>query len=199
MGNVQMEADQIRFKNASYGNVQTALTAALTGGGGDLSERVTALETTVGDESGGLVKDVDDLETTVGDSSSGLVKDVSELDPNNYSSTGVKVGKFLGSDLYRKVVDTGALPNNTTKRVSSGLTNETVRFMYGAATHTTSGDVIPLPRTTATQITSQCTLRYYAETNEIGMSTGSDLSEFGSSYVVLEYTNPAPAENNTRK
>lgn len=34
MGNVQMEADQIRFKNASYGNVQTALTAALTGGGG---------------------------------------------------------------------------------------------------------------------------------------------------------------------
>lgn len=34
MGNVQMEADQIRFKNASYGNVQTALSAALTGGGG---------------------------------------------------------------------------------------------------------------------------------------------------------------------
>lgn len=34
MGNVQMEADQIRFKNASYGNVQTALTAALSGGSG---------------------------------------------------------------------------------------------------------------------------------------------------------------------
>lgn len=33
------------------------------GGGSDLSERVTALETTVGDESSGLVKDVDELET----------------------------------------------------------------------------------------------------------------------------------------
>ena len=52
------------------------------GGGGDseLSSRVTALETTVGDASSGLVKDVDDLETTVGDASSGLVKDVDDLE-----------------------------------------------------------------------------------------------------------------------
>ena len=34
MGNVQMEADQIRFKNESYGNVQDGLTAALSGGSG---------------------------------------------------------------------------------------------------------------------------------------------------------------------
>lgn len=34
MGNIQMEAEQIRYKGASYKNVQTALDAALTGGGG---------------------------------------------------------------------------------------------------------------------------------------------------------------------
>ena len=45
----------------------------------DFGQRITDLETTVGDASSGLVKDVDDLETTVGDASSGLVKDVDDL------------------------------------------------------------------------------------------------------------------------
>ena len=52
----------------------------------DYENRITALETTVGDASSGLVKDVDDLQTdvsalqgTVGDASSGLVKDVDDL------------------------------------------------------------------------------------------------------------------------
>lgn len=34
MGNVYMEADQVRFKNSTYHNLQTAVSAALEGGGG---------------------------------------------------------------------------------------------------------------------------------------------------------------------
>ena len=59
----------------------------------DYENRISALETTVGDASSGLVKDVDDLQSdmtnvqsditalqgTVGDASSGLVKDVDDL------------------------------------------------------------------------------------------------------------------------
>ena len=41
--------------------------------------KITALETTVGNNENGLVKDVADLKTTVGNSTSGLVKDVAGL------------------------------------------------------------------------------------------------------------------------
>ena len=45
----------------------------------EAEEKITALETTVGDNENGLVKDVADLKTTVGNSTSGLVKDVADL------------------------------------------------------------------------------------------------------------------------
>lgn len=57
----------------------------------ELSQRVTALETTVGDSTSGLVKDVNDLETTVGDSTAGLVHDVSTMS-SSVSSLQTTVG-----------------------------------------------------------------------------------------------------------
>lgn len=45
-----------------------------------LQNKVTALETAVGDEDSGLVKDVTNLKTTVGDNTAGLVKRVSDLE-----------------------------------------------------------------------------------------------------------------------
>lgn len=53
-------------------NSTSAVTEAING----VSNRVTALEGTVGNASSGLVKDVATLKTTVGDANSGLVKDV---------------------------------------------------------------------------------------------------------------------------
>lgn len=42
MGNVNMEAEMIRFKNATYRDVQSGLTAALQGaGGGGAAEDIT--------------------------------------------------------------------------------------------------------------------------------------------------------------
>ena len=58
MGNVQMEADQIRFKNASYSNVQTALSAALTGGGGSTS-LADLTDTTITSPSNGQILQYD--------------------------------------------------------------------------------------------------------------------------------------------
>lgn len=41
MGNVYMEADQIRFKDGTYRDVQSGLTAALQGAGGGAAEDIT--------------------------------------------------------------------------------------------------------------------------------------------------------------
>ena len=86
MGNVNMEAEMIRFKNATYRDVQSGLTAALQGAGGGAAEDITYDNTESGltaddvqaaiDEVAG---DVSTLETTVGDSSGGLVKDVADI------------------------------------------------------------------------------------------------------------------------
>lgn len=44
-----------------------------------LTNKITALEGTVGDSTDGLVKDVTDLQTDVGDETDGLIKDVNDL------------------------------------------------------------------------------------------------------------------------
>ena len=50
---------------------------------------------------------------------------VAEAIEDEYSTTEVKTNKVWidGRPIYRKVVDTGALPNSTTKTVAHGLTN----------------------------------------------------------------------------
>ncbi len=172
------------------------------GGGSDLSERVSALEETVGDSSSGLVKDVDDLETTVGDSSGGLVKEVGDLAttvsgllPNVYSTTETKIGKWGNDDLYRIEVDCGNLLNNASKLVSSGLTGITVKKIYGYAEK--SDVTLPIPYIAMSN--ANCVELYYkTSTNEINITTGSDKTAY-SAKVILEYTKNATPENNTRK
>ena len=143
------------------------------GGESDLSERVTVLETNVSD----------------------LLTTVSGLNPNVYSPTETKIGKWGNEDLYRIEVDCGNLPHTATKLVSSGLTGITVKKIYGYAEKT---DVtLPLPYIAMTNV--NCVELYYkVSTNEINITTGSDKSEY-TAKVVLEYIkNPVP-ERNIRK
>lgn len=204
MGNVYMEAEQIRFKNASYRDVQSALTAALEGGsGGGAAEDITydntesglsaenvqsaidevagdvsTLETTVGDDSSGLVKAVDDLETTVGDASSGLVKDVADLAPNVYSSTEAVVGKWDDVDLYRKKITIGALPNNTLVSYNIGITTETVHRME--IYYTNNAECGPFPN-------NEGTASFNKSTKKLDVATIGDYSGY-TGVVILEYT-----------
>lgn len=168
--------------------VNEAIANKKAGSGSDLTSRVTALEETVGDESSGLVKDVDDLETSV----SGLSTTVSQLDPNHYSSDEIKIGKWGTEDLFRKEF-TGNMPSNTDIDVSTGLSNITIRHMWG-----TSEDDIgfgTLPFATA----HPRGFYYKKDTNAINIYTTEATT--GTYSIILEYTkNPAPEpENNTRK
>ena len=101
-----------------------------------------------------------------------------------YSTTPVKIGNWLGNDLYRKVINIGALPNNSDKRVASGLTNEHVVNIYGYATN--GGWTIPLPFISANATVDRCELGYDNEKHVISTPTSHDLSGF-SGVVVIEY------------
>lgn len=104
----------------------------------------------------------------------------------DYSTTEQDLGvKWIdGKEIYRKVVDFGALPNNTVKSVASGLTGETIVKMYGIAKSGT--DFSPLP-STATNVIYTITLSYNATDHEINIYTATDMSSY-SADIVLEYT-----------
>ena len=76
---------------------------SMDSGDSTVANKVSALETTVGDSSGGLVKDTAALKTTVGDADSGLVKDVAA------NKTAIGDESTEGSILYRiKALETAA-------------------------------------------------------------------------------------------
>lgn len=139
---------------------------AIHGGGdsGDISE---------------LESKVEALETTVGDAESGLVKDVADLnDANKYLTTETLVGKWGSSNLYRKYINLGALPNNSSVSYNTGLTTETVRrmeFYYD------SNDEFGA-------IWSQLgSVSFNKGTKKIDVSTSTDMSDYNG-IVILEYT-----------
>lgn len=103
----------------------------------------------------------------------------------DFSTTEQKTGrKWLGKDTYVKVVEFGALPNNTSKRVESGLLNESVVRIWGTAKY--NGDVAPLP-SASTNNQYTITLKYDETTHEIIVYTLTDMSIYNAD-VVIEYT-----------
>lgn len=126
-----------------------------------------------------LTARVDALEETVGDGDGGLVKDVTELqNANKYLTTETLVGKWGSSNLYRKYVNIGALPNNTSESYDIGLTTETVRrleFYYDK-----SDDFGSIWN----QILS---ISYNKNSSRLEVSTDHDLSDY-TGIVIVEYT-----------
>lgn len=97
----------------------------------------------------------------------------------DYSTTEQATGKkwIDGSDIFRKVISFGELPNTTTKSVDSGLTNVKILKIYGVAI--SSSVTIPLP------YSNEATL-YFAN-GDVCVATSSDFTTYADSYVVLEY------------
>lgn len=91
------------------------------GGGSDLSERVTALEETVGDESSGLVEDVDDLDDRVtalenaGGSDYTYGSDTFTTGTSATSYTEAKSLTFTGGGVYHLIAAIGG--SDATKNV----------------------------------------------------------------------------------
>lgn len=107
----------------------------------------------------------------------------------NYSESEQDTGrKWIGAEtVYSKTVDTGALPNATSKNVAHGITGlDRLIHIIGAAKNTTSGDQLPLPY--ADDLDTFSVKVVVNATNIILECTVEDRSAMNESYVTLLYT-----------
>lgn len=91
-------------------------------------------------------------------------------------------------NVYRKVINFGALPNSTTKRIPHNISFNSVTRMthiYGTATDPSSLSYIPLPFSSPTLVEN---VKLEANQKEIVITTGQDYSNYVFTYVVIEYT-----------
>ncbi|HUV84749.1 MAG TPA: hypothetical protein VMV86_03520 [Methanosarcinales archaeon] len=90
--------------------------------------------------------------------------------------------------VYRKVIDFGALPNAGTTSVAHGITTDaqfTFTRIYGCATDP-STTYIPLPYASPTAANN---IEINADTTNVNITTGSDRTGFTTTYVVIEWIN----------
>lgn len=113
--------------------------------------------------------------------------DWSTIGLSSFSTTEKVIGTWInGKPLYRKVFDTGTLPNNNTKTVAHGISNlKNTIHVYGAAKNTSNGITFPLPFP-STQ--ANAPIYVYVDNYNIIIGTATDRTVFTESYIVLEYT-----------
>lgn len=91
-------------------------------------------------------------------------------------------------NVYRKVIDFGALPNTATKSVAHGVTfsaNTRLTRLYGAATDPTAISFLPLPFASPTLADN---ISLSADGTNVIVTTGSNRASYTSVSIVLEYT-----------
>lgn len=91
-----------------------------------------------------------------------------------------------GSTIYKKTVNTGTLPNSTTKSVAHGITN--LAFVIdaeGYAKNPTSNVYYPIP---CTLNSAPLQIGLTLDNTNINIYTGSDRKAFTTSYVTVYYT-----------
>ena len=107
---------------------------------------------------------------------------------NNYSTNEIVIGKWIDNKpIYRKVINTGALPNNTTSYILHNINNlKRVVNIKGYAFRSSDSFNISLPYVSS--FSKENDIQVAVLGGDIRIVTGSDRSAFVESYVVLEYT-----------
>ena len=107
------------------------------------------------------------------------------LENDNYSTTEEIIGTWLNKPLYRKVIDFGALPNNSSKSVLHGITNrDKIVNIHGYSYRSTDDTYITLPYSATGTQNVAC----YVNGSNVITITYQDRRNFAVSYIVLEYT-----------
>lgn len=107
----------------------------------------------------------------------------------DYSSDEIVIGKWINNkNLYRKIIDIGALPSAAgSKTISTGLNFQSVcvcRKLYGVVVNPNNGVSLPLPFPSTLENTISIALD---SSSNILVTVGVDRSNV-SGYAVLEYT-----------
>lgn len=88
--------------------------------------------------------------------------------------------------VFRFVLNFGALPNTGTTSVAHGLTptaSWTFTRIYGCATNP-STEYIPIPYSSATLINN---IELYVDATNVNITTAADYSAYTTTYVIMEY------------
>ena len=106
-----------------------------------------------------------------------------------YSTTEQVVGKWIdGKPIYEITVDTGTLPNNTTKTTAHGISDlKAVIDLRGYARNPNNGINIPIPYVYKSGSYSK-SLQAYSDATNITFISGENMSGYTVSYVTLQYT-----------
>lgn len=107
----------------------------------------------------------------------------------HYSTNEHVVGTYIdGKPLYEITVDTGTLPNNTTKTVAHGISDlKAVIDFKGYGRNTNNGINIPIPYIYKSGSSTKC-LQVYVDGTNINLVSMENLSGYTESYVTLQYT-----------
>ena len=150
-----------------------------------LSENGTAIGMAYDENEGGAVQLINDVRLY--DSTNDTWTSLSSLGGDIYSTTETKIGTWINNKpIYRKVINTGTMPNATTKSVATGIANlKNIITLKGVAYNSTSGASIPLPYSS---VTASQTLMVYFSGGNINFLTQYNYSAYTQSHIVIEYT-----------
>lgn len=107
--------------------------------------------------------------------------------PNPLNNSATATAPTL-RQVFRTVVNFGALPNATTKSVAHNIpvtAGFTFTRIYGAASDTSGGNYIPIPYATPVALNDNIALD--VSTTNVTITTGVNRTNFTVCYVVVEY------------
>ena len=109
------------------------------------------------------------------------------IDIDIYDENETKTNKiWIGKPIYRKVIDFGALPNNTSKLVNHNINNLGVVVLMTGYCYTSDSTYYPLPLQYKGSDSSY-NVELSVNNTSVGMISSKDRSHL-SAYVILEYT-----------
>lgn len=146
-----------------------------------------------------IPEDAEELRQVLDDTFRRVIDAVNDKDIGHYNTVACVNGQkwFDGNNtqafknVFRKVVDFGALPNAAAKSVAHGITtNVNTRFtrIYGCATDPAGATInvtIPIPYVDPTAL-ANC-IGLYVDATNIVITTAADYTAFITCYVVVEY------------
>ena len=106
--------------------------------------------------------------------------------PFDFSETEQIDGTWLGETRYRKTINFGVLPNNTTKAVNHNISNlKNIVDIRGIAWRS-DGATNTLP--TASVLNQTYNINVFAGSTTVSVQTAYDYSNFTNSYITIRYT-----------
>lgn len=139
-----------------------------------------------------LYRNINDIALAVNEKTTGVYDNESEVItsqkffPNPLLSSGTSTAP-TPRDIYRKVVDFGALPATGTKSVAHGIPKVGIQHRFikisGAASDTTSKSYLPIPYASGT---STDIISMSIDATNVNITVGKDRSAYDV-YVYLEY------------